>query len=89
MPITGHPLHRSGRAALPHPAPTLGDERHALGGRRMTDARDGERVPAGPPHGLEGAEEPRVVECVEPRMSASSTQFTFAVNRCFRSRLAA
>ena len=24
MPVTRHPLHRSGREALPHPAPTLG-----------------------------------------------------------------
>jgi hypothetical protein len=23
MPITGHPPHRTGRAAFPHPAPTL------------------------------------------------------------------
>ena len=27
MPIAEHPLHRSGRAALPHPAPTSGRER--------------------------------------------------------------
>ena len=26
MPIAEHPLHRSGRAELPHPAPTLGDD---------------------------------------------------------------
>jgi len=23
MPVTGHPPHRTGRAAFPHPAPTL------------------------------------------------------------------
>ena len=41
MPIVEHPLHRSGRAALPHPAPTLGGERQALVGVRMTDMRGG------------------------------------------------
>jgi len=35
MLIAEHPLHRSGRAALPHPAPALGDERQALGGPGM------------------------------------------------------
>src|ERR1700736_3969094 len=29
MPITEYPLHRSGRAALPHPAPTLGNDAQA------------------------------------------------------------
>src|SRR4029434_1724949 len=29
MPVTRHPLHRSGREALPHPAPTLGLTAHA------------------------------------------------------------
>src|SRR6266545_2906714 len=44
MPIAGHPLHRSGRAALPHPAPTLGRERKALIRVRMTNM--GNRKPA-------------------------------------------
>src|SRR6202043_892129 len=43
MIIADHPLHRSGRAALPHPAPTLGDDAQAHEGIRMTDA--GERKP--------------------------------------------
>ena len=30
MIIADHPLHRSGRAALPHPAPTSGDDAQAL-----------------------------------------------------------
>src|SRR4051812_25740169 len=29
MTIADHPLHRSGRAALPHPAPALGDDAKA------------------------------------------------------------
>ena len=89
MPLTGHPLHRSGRAALPHPAPTLGAnaKRWSGNGKQMRGTGNGS-----PPirhTGLEEAEEPGVVERVEPRLSASSTQFTFAVNRCCRSRLAA
>ena len=43
--LAPRPLHRSGRAALPHPAPTLGDERQALVGIRMTDGRGGEGSP--------------------------------------------
>ena len=35
--IAHDPLHRSGRAALPHPAPTLGDDAQAHEGIRMTD----------------------------------------------------
>src|SRR5579872_1569251 len=35
--ITHGPRHRSGRAALPHPAPTLGHDAQALKGVRMTD----------------------------------------------------
>jgi hypothetical protein len=31
MIIADHPLHRSGRAALPHPAPTSGDDAQTLG----------------------------------------------------------
>ena len=45
MPIAEHPLHRSGRAALPHPAPTLGGKRQALVGTRITDVRDREPAP--------------------------------------------
>src|SRR5580658_4537834 len=43
MTIADHPLHRSGRAALPHPAPTSGDDAQAHEGIGMTDA--GERKP--------------------------------------------
>ena len=39
MPIAEHPLHRSGRAALPHPAPTWGDDAQAHEGIGMTDVR--------------------------------------------------
>ena len=45
MPIAEHPLHRSGRAALPHPAPTLGDDAQAHERIRMTDV--GRRQPCG------------------------------------------
>src|ERR1700722_3706216 len=38
MTIADHPLHRSGRAALPHPAPTLGIDAHAHEGIRVADA---------------------------------------------------
>ena len=38
MPIAEHPLHRSGRAALPHPAPTSGGDAQALGRIGMADA---------------------------------------------------
>ena len=38
MIIADHPLHRSGRAALPHPAPTSGGDAQALRGIGMTDA---------------------------------------------------
>jgi hypothetical protein len=34
MRITEHPLHRSGRAALPHPAPVSGTN----GGRRRVES---------------------------------------------------
>ena len=37
MSITDHPLHRSGRAALPHPAPTLGNDAQASEGIRVTN----------------------------------------------------
>ncbi len=41
--IAHNPLHRSGRAALPHPAPALGADAEALDGPGMADA--GEREP--------------------------------------------
>ena len=37
--VAHNPLHRSGQAALPHPAPTLGGERQALVRIGVTDAR--------------------------------------------------
>src|ERR1700692_274499 len=37
MTIRDHPLHRSGRAALPHPAPTLGNNAQAHKGIGMAD----------------------------------------------------
>jgi hypothetical protein len=37
--VTHNPLHRSRRAALPHRAPTLGDDGEADPGIRMTDTR--------------------------------------------------
>jgi len=43
MIIADHPLHRSGRAALPHPAPTVGVDAQALG--RIGMANAGEREP--------------------------------------------
>jgi hypothetical protein len=43
--VTHNPLHGSGRAELPHPALTLGDNAHAAQGIRMTNA--GGRQPAG------------------------------------------
>jgi hypothetical protein len=42
MTIADHPLHGSGRAALPHPALALGGRRQALVGIGMTDTRDRE-----------------------------------------------
>src|SRR6202043_3464245 len=39
MIIAEHPLHRSGRAALPHPAPTLGDDAQAHEGIGRTQIR--------------------------------------------------
>ena len=50
MTIADHPLHRSGRAGLPHPALASGDDAKAAQRIRMTDA--GRRQPAGnePPH---------------------------------------
>jgi hypothetical protein len=38
MTVTHHPLHRSGRAALPHPAPTLGNNAKPHERVRMTNA---------------------------------------------------
>src|SRR5271169_5321632 len=37
MIISDHPLHRSGRAALPHPAPTSGDDAQAHEWIRVAD----------------------------------------------------
>src|SRR5437867_8236802 len=37
--VTHNPLHRSGRAALPHPAPALGDDAQAHKRLRVADAR--------------------------------------------------
>src|SRR5438094_36946 len=39
MPITEHPLHRSGRADFPHPAPTSGDDAKSAEWVGMTDTR--------------------------------------------------
>jgi len=52
--ITHDPLHRSGRAELPHPAPTLGTDAETLEGIRMADASG--RKPPGevPCHPLPG-----------------------------------
>ena len=36
--VAHNPLHRSGRAGSPHPAPALSDEGQALEGMRVTDA---------------------------------------------------
>src|SRR2546422_1001388 len=44
MTITDHPLHRSGRAGLPHPAPTLGDDAHSPERIGVTDV--GQRKPS-------------------------------------------
>jgi hypothetical protein len=39
MTITNHPLHRSGRALLTHPAPALGDDTKSPQGIRVMDPR--------------------------------------------------
>src|SRR5688572_2218056 len=39
MTITNHPLHRSGRALLTHPAPALGDDAKSPQGIRVMDSR--------------------------------------------------
>jgi hypothetical protein len=39
MTITDHPLHRSGRALLTHPAPALGDDAKSPQGIRVMDSR--------------------------------------------------
>ena len=41
MTITNHPLHRSGRALLTHPAPALGDDAKSPERIRVTDAGGG------------------------------------------------
>ena len=45
MPLAEHPLHRSGRAGLPHPAPTSGGNAKPDERIGMTDAEG--RNPAG------------------------------------------
>jgi len=45
MNIAEHPLHRSGRAALPNPAPTLGNDAQAHEWIRVADK--GGREPSG------------------------------------------
>lgn len=40
--VTHNPLHRSGRAALPHPAPTLGRDGQSLIRVRVVDAERGQ-----------------------------------------------
>src|SRR5713226_10695822 len=39
MTVTNHPLHRSGRALLTHPAPALGDDAKSPQGIRVMDSR--------------------------------------------------
>ena len=80
MTIADYPLHRSGRAAVPHPAPTSGDPRQALVGVRMTNV--GSRKPARRetrqarprhPRGLAAAtkrREPGAPECAAERHQA-------------------
>lgn len=50
MPIAEHPLHRSGQAALPHPAPTLGDDAQAHEGIEMADMGGRKRAVEDGPH---------------------------------------
>src|SRR6266545_7117196 len=42
MTIPNHPLHRSGRALLTHPAPALGDDAKSPQGIRVMDSRRGQ-----------------------------------------------
>ena len=50
MPLARHPLHRSGRAELPHPAPTLGDNAKTHERVGMADARAGKPSVDQTPH---------------------------------------
>ena len=50
MTIADHPLHRSGRAVLPHPALALGDDAQAPQRVGMTDASRGQPAGDKPPH---------------------------------------
>ena len=54
MMIADHPLHRSGRADLPHPAPASGDDAKSPQGIGMTDARRGQPAVDEPPHPVPG-----------------------------------
>ena len=54
MTITRDPLHRSGRAALPHPALASGDDAKSPQGIGMTDARRGQPAVDEPAHPLPG-----------------------------------
>ena len=58
MTITHHPLHRSGRAGLTHPALALGDDAKSPQGIRMTDACRGQPAVDQPPHPLPGETRP-------------------------------
>ena len=49
------PLHRSGRAALPHPAPTLGADARRWSGDGGQMRGTGNVAPADPPHGARGS----------------------------------
>src|SRR5438552_736221 len=54
MTVARNPLHRSGRAALPHPAPASGDNAKSPQGIRVSDARRWEPALNEPPHPLPG-----------------------------------
>src|SRR2546426_12773491 len=48
--VTHTPLHRSGRADFPHPAPTSGDDAKPPQGIRVTDASRRQVATEKPPH---------------------------------------
>lgn len=54
MTIADHPLHRSGRADVPHPALTLGHDAKSPQGIGMTHARRGQPAVNKPPHPVPG-----------------------------------
>jgi hypothetical protein len=54
MIITDHPLHRSGRAELPHPAPASGDDAKSPQWIGVMDARPGQPVINQTAHALPG-----------------------------------